>query len=217
MVKGGSSSSGGEKAVKKARNVKAGFQENKEPAPSNDDGNCPSTATNETIVPKKRLFQELDTLISTKSLVDLHTHLMGMGNADFWVTKIMEGYLLISDSDVKYKFSDICEASHLTLGNLEPSPEWLQSIVESRLFDGSSFTLLDIPDFDPANPCIPNEFLVEMMHEEDERYPQRDGPLRSLVRNWFEFLDTNGNHPDQNAILDTCKSGAVTFSLSSYC
>jgi hypothetical protein len=178
---------------------------------SNDDDHpsSPSRATKEATVSKRELVQKLDELISTDSLVDLHTHLMGMGNADFWVTKIMEGYLLRSSSEVKYKFSDICEASQLTIGNLPAQSEWLQSMVESRLFDGSAYTLSNIPGFDPADPCLPNEFLVTMMHEEDDRYPQRDGPLRSLVRNWFEFLDSNGNRPDQNAILDTCKSSTV--------
>eukprot|EP01033_Poteriospumella_lacustris_P017303 gene17303-12369_t len=126
-----------------------------------------------------------------------------MGNADFWVTRIMEGYLPRVKPKLKYPFEDICAASCLTLNGLETDEGWRRALIESRLFDGSKYTLNDIPDFNPDKPSIPNDFLVLLLEEEDERYPNRDGPVRSIVRNWFEFLDSNGRYPDKNAILDT--------------
>ncbi|KAI9095801.1 hypothetical protein DFS34DRAFT_651043 [Phlyctochytrium arcticum] len=42
---------------------------------------------------KVELFKRLDELITGKQLVDLHTHLLGMGSADFWLYRIMVTYL----------------------------------------------------------------------------------------------------------------------------
>lgn len=188
-----------QRSTKKSRNAK------KPSATSPTISRAKSTTSSQAIESKWNLLKKLDDLILGDSLVDLHTHLMGMGNADFWVTKIIEGYLPRAKSNVVYKFCKICEASNLTLGSLEKSLDWQRALVESRLFDGSAHTLLDIPGLNADDPSLPNEFLATMLQEEDSRYPNRDGPLRSLVRNWFEFLDSNGSYPDQNAILDTCK------------
>jgi hypothetical protein len=38
-------------------------------------------------------WKELDKSIEGKILVELHTHLLGMGSADFWVSRIMVTYL----------------------------------------------------------------------------------------------------------------------------
>ncbi|KAJ3182306.1 hypothetical protein HDU87_008468 [Geranomyces variabilis] len=42
---------------------------------------------------KVKLFRKLDEAITGKQLVDLHTHLLGMGSADFWLYRIMGTYL----------------------------------------------------------------------------------------------------------------------------
>ncbi|KAI3642831.1 hypothetical protein MP228_012386 [Amoeboaphelidium protococcarum] len=47
---------------------------------------------------KGQLIELLNEKIHRKSLYDLHTHLIGMGNANFWVGQIMSTYLLHSKS-----------------------------------------------------------------------------------------------------------------------
>ena len=42
---------------------------------------------------KLRAWRQLDAFVRSKHLVELHTHLMGMGSADFWLHRIMETYL----------------------------------------------------------------------------------------------------------------------------
>ena len=38
-------------------------------------------------------IKSLDKAIASRKLCELHTHLMGMGSADFWVSRIMKSYL----------------------------------------------------------------------------------------------------------------------------
>ncbi|KAI8915836.1 hypothetical protein EDD86DRAFT_215964 [Gorgonomyces haynaldii] len=52
-------------------------------------GNLISNLTNEREVAQRKL----DECIKKKELVELHTHLLGMGSADFWVNNIMKTYL----------------------------------------------------------------------------------------------------------------------------
>mmetsp|Transcript_16969 Transcript_16969/g.22224 ORF Transcript_16969/g.22224 Transcript_16969/m.22224 type:complete len:120 (-) Transcript_16969:2056-2415(-) len=42
---------------------------------------------------KEKAEQYLDEKVVSHELVDLHTHLLGMGSADWWVTRIMKVYL----------------------------------------------------------------------------------------------------------------------------
>ena len=42
---------------------------------------------------KEKCWKSLDYLIRSKAFVELHTHLLGMGSADFWVNRIMWTYL----------------------------------------------------------------------------------------------------------------------------
>jgi hypothetical protein len=42
---------------------------------------------------KEEAWEYLDKLIRTKQLVELHTHLLGMGSSDFWVSRIIRTYL----------------------------------------------------------------------------------------------------------------------------
>ncbi|KAG5460186.1 MAG: hypothetical protein BJ554DRAFT_7798, partial [Olpidium bornovanus] len=50
------------------------------------DGGVPADQQNQ-------IEAELDRHVRSKRLVELHTHLLGMGSADFWVNRIMETYL----------------------------------------------------------------------------------------------------------------------------
>jgi len=43
---------------------------------------------------QESLLQELDRQVGRLGLADLHTHLLGMGSADFWVDQIMRTYLV---------------------------------------------------------------------------------------------------------------------------
>ena len=155
----------------------------------------------------------LNKRISRKSLTDLHTHLMGMGSADFWVSTIMVDYLSAIDKPVYYPLEHILTASGI---NFKADDNWSKeiafSILEARMFDGQpSGSLLDNSELKKAEDleslksipegevrCISNSKLVSMLKQDS-------GPLRALIRNWFEFLDSSGIAPGHTDILDTCR------------
>jgi hypothetical protein len=60
-------------------------------------GQHPAPAAAITVVPDRlappTLVALLDEHVSRRSLVELHSHLLGMGSADFWVSRIMATYL----------------------------------------------------------------------------------------------------------------------------
>lgn len=172
------------------------------------ESDCPS---------KEKLHIILDEYCHTRGLVELHSHLMGMGSADFWVSRIIEQYIPRSlatrgAKDVFYPLKDIMIASSI-MKPQSGDDEWDKSIMlatlESRLFDGirgGSF----------AKYCktktiknkkvygIYNNDLVALLNQEEAE--NRNGrPLRALVRNWFEFLDSGGNAASHTDILDSCK------------
>ena len=52
-------------------------------------------------ISKEALIHKLDIHIARRSFVELHTHLLGMGSADFWVKKIMETYILRANWEIE--------------------------------------------------------------------------------------------------------------------
>jgi len=162
---------------------------------------------------KEQLHSYLDEYCNSHGLVELHSHLMGMGSADFWVSRIIEQYIPRSirngGKDVFYPLEDIMTASSITKPKTDDA-EWNTSIMlatlESRLFDG-------IPGGNFAQYCkkdknlrneevygIYNNDLVKLLNMEEANRNGR--PLRALVRNWFEFLDSEGKAASHTDILD---------------
>lgn len=153
---------------------------------------------------KDELFQILDDNILKKGLTELHTHLMGMGSADFWVSKIMESYLHRIEDDkpserkVEYSLADVMTASGFPHSDSESCDI---SLFEALFFDGFLNRNLKSVVTDSK---ISNATIVSMLHEEDER-TGRDGPFRALVRNWFQFLGSNGQSAIHTDVLRICK------------
>ena len=200
-------------------------------------------------------------LVSSKSqLVELHTHLVGMGNADFWVSKIMEGYIPSIGGDVFYPIEDLLVASGFD-GLSVPAADRFQQLEEDFLSSADFEQLVrestkviaeqleivrSLKDDDEQKGDfyliekalkafktkaeqnivkekinqkslsvrrkgfkkkwgILNSKLVEHLALEDSVSKAHPGPLRALVRNWFQFLDTSGSKPNQADVLETCK------------
>ena len=163
---------------------------------------------------KEDLHKELDKFIYDESLTDLHTHLMGMGSADFWVTKIMETYLprrYGTDKEIYYPLSTLMEASGFKA--TEDSVDI--SLFEARFFEGfadQAYNLHEVLvpesfDVSPILRRISNTAIVEMLKLEYEngKHGQKSGPFRALVRNWFQFLSPSGNATEHADVLQTCK------------
>lgn len=172
----------------------------------------PTTSTAPAADTKEALFDELDHWILKKGLTELHTHLLGMGSADFWVTRIIESYLPRAanalGNDVEYPLETILEASGFSKA-CDPID---LSVFEAMFFDSSesetlcsAFREVQIND-NERKVCISNNKLVELLHAEDKVASLRGGSLRALVRNWFEFLGSNGNSAHHSEILKSCKS-----------
>jgi hypothetical protein len=178
---------------------------------------------------KIKLYRLLDDHINRKGLTELHTHLMGMGSADFWVSKVMETYLPRVEIGIKtkerkvwYPWEDVLKAS-----GFEPMGGFMgalsESLAESVIFDGfPSFTLKDplenvfkaplakpvkdqsrAPNRERIN-CISNDTIVKLLQYEDSQ-TNRSGPFRALVRNWFEFLSSAGESVLHTEVLHQCK------------
>ena len=161
---------------------------------------------------KDQLFKILDKHILKKGLTELHTHLMGMGSADFWVSKIMESYLhrIECDEDkpserkVEFTLAQLMIASGYSYSD---SDSYDLSLFEARFFDGflnRNLKSTAVPNSKISNAKISNATIVSMLHEEDER-TGRGGPFRALVRNWFQFLSSNGQSAMHTEVLRTCK------------
>jgi hypothetical protein len=186
------------------------------------------------------LRSELDRQIQDHRLVELHTHLMGMGDADFWVHLIIETYIprstefakahLEENFDVFYSVDHILEASgyHYDKGD-QYAKELARAKLESKMFDGFRHTGEDLPAFFTVGKQLgPN------VGSKRKRSPTDDGdvhgvynstlakylaisgvssPFHAVVRNWFQFLDPAGNPVSHADILETCES--VSDPLSS--
>ena len=164
----------------------------------------------------EELFDLLDTWMFCKGITELHTHLMGMGSADFWVSRIMECYLPrvakeANNKDVLYPLKKILAASGYKFGDRFDDAMDL-SIFEAIFFDSSEKCNFEacLVENSSGEPCISNTTVVELLREEEEKMkakgvPLRSGPLRALVRNWFEFLGSDGETAHHSEILQTCK------------
>lgn len=164
-------------------------------------------ATNSIASDKDQLFKILDDNILMKGLTELHTHLMGMGSADFWVSKIMESYLHRIELDkpferkVEFSLAQAMIASGFSYSDSDIDNSYDFSLFEARFFDGFLNRNLKSTVSDSR---ISNATIVSMLHEEDER-TGRSGPFRALVRNWFQFLGSNGQSAMHTEVLRTCK------------
>lgn len=160
---------------------------------------------------KRDAIKCLDDAIRKGRMVELHTHLLGMGNADFWVSKIMEGYLpSIQDNKVFYKVEDLMVASGIDFDKSSAySISIAKATLETRMFDGLDIDKADRFQTKEENgefiPGIWNSRLVEYLALDDAKSKVHPGPLRALVMNWFQFLDTSGSKPNQADVLETCK------------
>ncbi len=220
-------------------------------------------SSSNSIVGRKRLYDALDDMILKGGLAELHTHLAGMGSADFWVTRIMEGYLMRTTKkneeereerkeegegkgkgkgkgqgkgkgkgkkeeemkeEVYYDIDSIFDACGLEVpkeikavhaitdnGKLESiERDYKLAILEPMMFSRVKCDLhtafKNVPLKFKENEeyfCISNTKLVELM--EEERRNVADGPLVSMVRNWFQFLNLNGSAANENEIMRICK------------
>jgi hypothetical protein len=163
---------------------------------------------------KYSLHSEFDKLATRGELVELHTHLMGMGSADFWVNRIMKVFLpnrvASGFDDVTYTVGNIWTASglrfpHSVFGEDE---SWQRAILESKMFDGLETKMSDVFEKRKNNSggwewSITNTRLLQILQKSPNEV------LLGMVRNWFEFLDVNGKNPSYADILQTCN----TFSL----
>jgi len=168
----------------------------------------------------------LNDCVRNQELVELHTHLMGMGNANFWVLKIMEYYIPWKFSegfpDVFYPLESLLKASGFSY---DKSCDFSYSEgcakLEARMFDGLNvpatkrfITFKGTEGKYVGQKGIYNAALVECLIQEDANSNASPGPLRALVRNWFEFLDSSGQTPSRTDIIDICKQSTV---LSHHC
>lgn len=170
-------------------------------------------------VTKQDLFDELDAWIFNKGLTELHTHLMGMGSADFWVSRIIESYLprvaKKKKTDVFYPLEKILQSSGFKTGDSFDA-EMDLSLFEAIFFDNivtndlETYNLQRCVEYHNDIPCMSNKQLVELLRIEDESLRKSGaqtghGPLRAVVRNWFEFLSPGGEVAHHSEILNTCK------------
>jgi hypothetical protein len=169
---------------------------------------------------KNELFLMLDNHILKKALTELHTHLMGMGSADFWVSKIMENYLprielheqenktgrVRQHGKVLFPLKDILVATGGSGGRVDDELD--ESLFEALFFEGfdkhNLTVALEKDKEGESLSVISNQTIVNMLNDEDSRL-HRKGPLRALIRNWFEFLGTDGQHATHSEVLQTCK------------
>lgn len=161
------------------------------------------------------IFFDLELEIKKKSLTELHSHLMGLGNADFWVNQIMKNYLVQRRKknngddnlrmDVEYDIDDIFRATNFPQPNAECKNDisWKLSIIQARLLSQFDFTLYEVVQKREKKHFITNSKLVELMQL--EKIHGSSGPIESMVRNWFEFLSIDGSSPTHFDILNTCK------------
>lgn len=155
------------------------------------------------------LIPKLNEEISNHGLVDLHTHLIGMGSADFWVSKVIEAYIplrvlkLGETEDVFYPMDSLLIASGLKQGDGEYNDSIARSKLETRMFDGLSIPAAErFKNHPDKGRGLYNSDLVRFLLMDNA---SRAGNLRSVVRNWFEFLGPSGEAPQQVDILDTCE------------
>jgi hypothetical protein len=142
---------------------------------------------------------------------------MGMGNADFWVSKIIEDLIPMKVSkggpDVFYPLDSLLSATGLTYSN---GNEYEKSIaiagLETRMFDSLDVDFCKRFDKNEKEEVgMYNGTLVSFLEREDYSTKEHPGPLRALVRNWFEFLDSSGTAPGHTDILETCKQVKIAL------
>lgn len=157
------------------------------------------------------LYYHLETKINQEIFTDLHTHLMGLGDADWWVDNVIEGYIPRKESSVKgkqnakvfYAIEDLCRASGKVFNgeDREYADQKGRAVLEARIFDNYGFTW----EKNKNNIYgLSNENLAKRLQKEKLEVGL-SGPLRGLVRNWFELLDPSGNRPDRAHITSMCK------------
>eukprot|EP01038_Epipyxis_sp_PR26KG_P017182 gene17182-23674_t len=157
------------------------------------------------------LFDVLQNNIRNQSLTELHTHIYGMGSAEFWVKTIIENFLIRikinTDREVLYTIKDLLKADgHIFEEPKEETPNIIPhrtqlkiSRLESRLF-GTLKHRSNNSHFDEFNAqnilerYLSNTRLVDFL--------STPGEFTSIVSNWFQFLSRDdhkyrGNfHPE---------------------
>jgi len=158
---------------------------------------------------KKDLFERLDYHVRFKRLAELHTHIMGMGSANFWVDKIIQKYIPLKEKDsikdgsnkaVIYPLVDLLKANGVILKD-DFYNKVQYSRLESRLFDsisGVNFQkIIDenrekfpgLADYE----FISNSKLIELLGK--DATSSNSGHLMSFIRNSFQFLSNSGADP----------------------
>jgi hypothetical protein len=161
---------------------------------------------------EKELFERLDYYVLHKRLAELHTHIMGMGSANFWVNKVIQKYIPLKEKDsikngsnkaVIYPLVDLLKANGIILkgdlGDFYNKVEF--SRLESRLFDSiSGVNFQKIIDENREKfpgradyEFISNSKLIELLGK--DALSTNSGHLMSFIRNSFQFLSNSGADP----------------------
>lgn len=135
----------------------------------------------------EKLYFEFDKRATRGELVELHTHLMGMGSADFWVNRIMKVFIrnIVSRTgrrDVGYTVDDIWTASGLGFPQhvgSKSTASWKRAILEAKILDGVNKKMEDIFEQRQNDWVITNNKLFEILEESS------NGALLAMMRNWL--------------------------------
>jgi hypothetical protein len=186
---------------------------------------------------KEKLWAELEKRIRKDSLTDLHTHLCGLGDANFWVTKIICTLLPRLAPEARFSLEAVMICTGFRFAELDEDDKFTYyselSKFESRFFDGfegtninfmgcftvdGSATLTTSDPLQLRRRSIEVTQLVKMLRLERARCGKDGGPLHALVSNWFEFLNFAGSAAAQADILQACKyiANRIIFSDVDY-
>jgi hypothetical protein len=162
--------------------------------------------------------------LNKNKITELHTHLMGMGDANFWINDILIGFLCsennIENDDVFYPIETFIEA---VTGkkmvdyneNSNSSNEYLKHSFETLFYNSMPENIGSIEDTffikkEDGKVVISNKKLIEIMSHE---VGLKNQPFHSLIKNCFQFLNLNGEIANQNEVLKTCFSFLIFLLL----
>lgn len=92
---------------------------------------------------KSQLFEFLEKFINEKKLVELHTHLMGMGSWEFWIDKIMKKYIPEQFESTKNQlnklefYQDITNLNHKSV--IDEIPTFPQQKIDESILKQPQF------------------------------------------------------------------------------
>ena len=149
--------------------------------------------------------KKLNNFLNTKKTTELHTHLMGMGDADFWINDILIKHIFQKNENILFPIEIFIEA--VTGKKIENEKKFtkdsLQHVFESLFFHNMPENIGSIEDAFVINKkdgksVISNNKLIEMMSHE---IGLKNQPLRALLKNCFQFLNLNGDPANYDDVL----------------